>query len=702
MSAKTVLILAPTLVSVFLVQSYFWVPTFDDQVRGDPDRLTRYIESSIGDASILNPTLSADSASSEIGGLVFEGLIDRNRDLSFRGRLAESWRIFEEAYLAVDETQRFPDGTPVGAEALRRRLEGARAANHPSLRLVERIDVEPATIVVEQVEEKPAAKGEPAKTAEVTLRRPPRLKFVLREVDQDFFTKLDRLLDGYVGRLRPARGLDPALAARLKERAAELLPATEHNPVILFQLRQGVRFHDGHAFDAGDVKFTYETIVDPRNLSPRVPDFEPVKSVETEGPSAVRVTYKRLFQPGFESWGMGILPEHRLSPDALRAEARALGRDPNRFAVRDSQFNRNPIGTGPFRFVEWKTDQYIRLARNDGYWEGPPNFREYLYRIIPDPLTTELTFYAGTTDEYTAQPHQVERLRQDPRFMQFSGLALGYTYIGYNLRRTPFRDVRVRMALGMAINAQEIISYVLYGQAERTSGPYPKQTDFYDPTVQPLPYDPKGALRLLEEAGYRKNGEGWLEKDGKPLAFTLITNSGNDIRRAVMAIAQNAWRRLGIKVETLSLEWAVFISERVNKADFDALVLGWSMGLDADIYQIFHSSQTGPFQLNFVDYRNPAADELLVRIRQEYDPARQVAMARELHRLIAREQPYTFLFVGKWTALFDRKITRQVRNPDGSLRYAAIVPTKLGSPKFDFNQWIKVPRPVDTPVHAAQ
>ncbi len=128
MSAKTVLILAPTLASVFLVQSYFWVPTFDDQVRGDPDRLTRYIESSIGDASILNPALSADSASSDIEGLVFEGLIDRDRDLSYRGRLAESWRIFEVAYLAVDETQRFPDGTPVGAEALRRRLEGAEEA----------------------------------------------------------------------------------------------------------------------------------------------------------------------------------------------------------------------------------------------------------------------------------------------------------------------------------------------------------------------------------------------------------------------------------------------------------------------------------------------------------------------------------------------------------------------------------------------
>jgi ABC-type transport system substrate-binding protein len=699
-SAKTLLILAPTLVSAFLAQSYFWVPTFDDQARGDPGRLTRYIESSIGDASVLNPTLSADSASSAINGLVFEGLIDRDMDLAFRGRLAESWQISEEAYLLVDDAQRFADGTPVGAESLRRRLEAARAAGHPSLRLVERVDLEPAASVTARLEATPGAAGQPART--LTLRRPPRLKFTLREVDQDFFTGLDGLLGGYVGRIRPARWLEPGAAEALRGRAAELLPATEHNPVIVFRLRQGIRFHDGHPVDSGDVRFTYEAILDPRNLSPRVPDFEPVKTLEAPDPHTVRVTYKRLFQPGFESWGMGILPEHRLNREALRAEARALGRDPERFSLRDSGFNRRPIGTGPFRFVEWKTDQFIRLARHDAYWEGPANFQEYLFRIIPDPLTTELTFYAGTTDEYAAQPHQVARLREDPRFMQFSGLALGYTYIGYNLRRAPFRDARVRTALGMAVNTQEIIDYVLYGQAERTTGPYPKQTDFYDRTVPPLPYDPAGALRLLEEAGYRKNREGWLEKDGKPLAFTLITNSGNEIRKAVMVVAQNAWRRLGIKVETLALEWAVFINERVNKNDFDALVLGWSMGLDADIFQIFHSSQTGPFQLNFVGYQNPAADALMLRIRQEYAPSRQAAMARELHRLIAADQPYTFLFVGKWTALYDRKIARQIREPDGTLRTAAIEPTKLGSPKFHFTQWIKLPRPADPPVHATR
>ncbi|MFQ5804721.1 MAG: ABC transporter substrate-binding protein, partial [Candidatus Methylomirabilales bacterium] len=377
-------------------------------------------------------------------------------------------------------------------------------------------------------------------------------------------------------------------------------------------------------------------------------------------------------------------------------EAIGASRDPESFSVRDSQFNRAPIGTGPFRFAEWKTDQFIRLKRFENYWEGIPNLHEYLFRIIPDLLTAELTFYAGTSDAYGAQPHQVERLKHDPRFQNFSRLGLGYTYIGYNMRRPIFQDVRVRKALGMAINVQEIIDYVLYGQAERTTGPYPKQTEFYDPTVESLPYDPEGALRLLAEAGWIRNAEGWLEKDGQPLAFTLITNLGNEVRKAVMVVAQNAWRRLGIKVETLIMEWAVFINERVDKGDFDALILGWSMGLDADLYQIFHSSQTGHFQLNFVGYANPEADELMIRIRREYNHERQVALAHRLHRIIAQDQPYTFLFVGKGLTLLDRKLVRMVRDADGTVRHLPIVPDKLGGIRFHFNQWVKTPQPVLT------
>ncbi len=156
-------------------------------------------------------------------------------------------------------------------------------------------------------------------------------------------------------------------------------------------------------------------------------------------------------------------------------------------------------------------------------------------------------------------------------------------------------------------------------------------------------------------------------------------------------MAQDAWKRIGIDVSTDLLEWSVFIQERVNKMDFDALILGWQMGIEPDLYQIWHSSQTGPHQLNFVGFENPAADELIVRIRQEYNREKQVKYCRRLHEIIAAEQPYTFLFVGRWTAVLDKRIVIGRTGPDGEVRYERITPTKTGNYTFHFNKWIKLP-----------
>ncbi len=326
-----------------------------------------------------------------------------------------------------------------------------------------------------------------------------------------------------------------------------------------------------------------------------------------------------------------------------------------------------------------------------GTGKGGSNYKQYRYRVIPDLLTQEMEFYAGTVDAYAVRPHQVERLKHDPTYQSFSGLSFGYTYIGYNMRREPFKDPRVRRALGMAIDVDKIIKYVLFGQGERITGPFVKQTDYYNHQIQPIPYDPQGALKLLEEAGWRRNQEGWLEKDGKRLQFTLITNSGNDLRKAILAIAQDEWKQIGIDVRTDLLEWAVFIQERVDKADFDALVLGWSMGIEPDLYQIWHSSQTNPHQLNFVGFKNEEADDLIVKIRQEYDHDRQVDYCHRLHEIIAREQPYTFLYVGKWTAILDKRIVIMERDAAGNAIYKKITPTKTGNYTFYFNKWIKLP-----------
>jgi ABC-type transport system substrate-binding protein len=301
-----------------------------------------------------------------------------------------------------------------------------------------------------------------------------------------------------------------------------------------------------------------------------------------------------------------------------------------------------------------------------------------------------MEFYAGTIDSYGVRPHQVERLKHDPAYQSFSGLSFGYTYIGYNMRREPFNDPRVRRALGMAIDADEIIKYVLYGQGERITGPFVKQTDYYNQTIKPLHYDPDGALSLLEEVGWRRNREGWLEKDGKRLQFTLITNSGNPLREEVLAIAQDAWKKIGIDVRTDRVEWSVFIQERVDKADFDAIILGWSMGIEPDLYQIWHSSQTNPHQLNFVAFKNSEADDLIVKIRREYNHKRQVAFCHRLHQIIAQEQPYTFLYVGKWTAVLDKRIVIKKTDAEGNVIYEKIKPTKTGDFRFYFNKWTKL------------
>jgi ABC-type transport system substrate-binding protein len=710
MTVKRLLILVPCLIVVILLQSYFWVPTYEEQTRGNPQRLNTFITASIGDASLLNPVLSAESASSQIETLVFEGLLDRDENLNFRGRVARKWEIYEEAYFYVNESFDIPGRGRAGAEEVAALIRDAKqkgadleTALRASLARVKNVETMPprsydATIPAD-VKGEQTAGGVGLK---VHVSAPARIKLTLEEVDQDLFENLASLLGKrYFESFRPERYVKPETDVdpqKLSAMAGIVLPVVEHNPVLVFHLRPGVKFHDGHEVEARDVRFTYEAIMNPQNLSPRVSDYEPVKSVEVIDPLTVRITYKRLYSPAISSWAMGILPEHWLNPDALKKEAVRAGKDPNAFSMRQSSFNRKPLGCGPFRFEQWKSDQYIRLNRFEQYWEGPPNYHQYAFRVIPDLLTQEMEFYAGTLDSYGVQPHQVQRLEADPRFQSFSGLSFGYTYIGYNMRRKPFDDLRVRKALGMAIDVDKIIEFVLYGQGERITGPFVKQTDYYNHAIRPVPYDPEAATRLLREAGWVRNREGWLEKDGKILQFTLITNSGNDLRKAVLAIAQDAWKQIGIDVRTDLLEWSVFIQERVMKGDFDAVVLGWQMGIEPDLYQIWHSSQSHPYQLNFVGFKNEAADDLIVKIRREYDHQKQVAYCHELHEIIAREQPYTFLYVGKWTAVLDKRIVIRERDKAGHVVYKKITPTKTGDYTFYFNKWIKLPEaPVFNP-----
>ncbi|MBT5027095.1 MAG: peptide ABC transporter substrate-binding protein, partial [Nitrospina sp.] len=351
MIVKKILIYFPIALSLFLLQSFFWVPTYDKQAVGNPTRLVKYVQGSSGDAQILNPTLSADTSSSSINDLVFDGLIDLDQNLKYRPRLAESWTQFEEAILTLNTAAFLPGGSIVQTvqdwpDTLLTALQDNKAWTK-NLRAIEVIPgkTEQGEVVLPPVN----SKDKPEKIP-YTVHQPPRLKFTLEKIDQDFFVPIKKWLGEDYFTAFPyekfIRAKDPAKQAALQSRYEEILPITEHNPVITFDLRKDVAFHDGHPFDSGDVLFTYKSIMDPKGTSPRKSDYEPVKDAEVLGPYKIRFTYKRLFSPAIGSWAMGILPEHLLNRERLLAEASERGREPEAFTLRDSNFGRHPIGTG--------------------------------------------------------------------------------------------------------------------------------------------------------------------------------------------------------------------------------------------------------------------------------------------------------------------------------------------------------------------
>lgn len=402
---------------------------------------------------------------------------------------------------------------------------------------------------------------------------------------------------------------------------------------LVFRLRRGVMWQDGREFTASDVLFTYEKLRDPSVATPYSGDFERVERLEVLDPYTVRITYKEPFAPALESWGMGIIPRHLLE-----------GQDLN-----TTEFNRKPIGLGPYRMQEWVTGQRVVLVANDSYFEGAPKIRKYTYRVIPDTATMFLELRASSLDYMGLTPIQYNRQTDTPffrdRFNKFTYPAFGYTYLGYNLKDARFQDRRVRQALTYAIDKGAIITGVLLGLGRPATGPYPPESWAYDHDVKPYPHDPKKARQLLAEAGWRDtDGDGVLDKDGRPFAFTLLTNQGNDERRKTAEIIQQNLAEVGVKIKIRILEWQAFLHDFIDTRRFEAIILGWSLGQDPDHFDIWHSSKTKEGEFNFVTFQNRRVDALLDRGRRTCNREARRDIYQEVHRILAEEQPYTFLY----------------------------------------------------------
>lgn len=452
----------------------------------------------------------------------------------------------------------------------------------------------------------------------------------------------------------------------------ETLPFAKENCGFEFHLREGVTWHDGEPFTGHDVVFSFETIMNPAVESQHLRSiYGEIDLCETnEAGDIVRFHYHQPYYEALSvvagensmSGASYFLPRHVFDPGQYGGDETAFAEAFNNHPFKDS-----PFYTGPYRFVEYRRGESLVIRRNEGYWKnklpggaiprwtkGQPWLDEIRWILYREASTVIRDLAAGRIDgDLDVEPSTwVQAETNTPDFLEkmIRARRTGflYTYIGWNLEREIFADPDVRRALAMLIPRREIAENVHYGLAFPVDGPFYYNSPAYNHDVEPITHDPRAAMRLLGRAGWRdRTGDGIREKEinGRmvQLEFEYAIHNARDYHQKIADIIKESLEQAGIRVNINRSDWAIFL-RKAREKNFDAIRLAWAASMDPDPFVNWHSSQAESGGNNTVSYRNAEVDELTVRLRRTMEPEKRWEMARDIHRIIARDQPYCFLF----------------------------------------------------------
>ncbi|MDQ3605598.1 MAG: ABC transporter substrate-binding protein [Gemmatimonadota bacterium] len=406
---------------------------------------------------------------------------------------------------------------------------------------------------------------------------------------------------------------------------------------LRFRLRSDLLWSDGTPITAHDVVWTYRTVADPRAASAYQSVTAQLDSVAAENDSTVVFHFQRRYPEMLFDTGVNIAPRHIFegtAPAQLRTHR----------SITDPA-DGNLVVSGPFQIGSWQQGRQITLVRNPRF-RVQPYLDAIVIRVIPEPTTRLVELQTGGVDMvHNVVYDQIPQLRArapDVRFERQEKRSV--EYIAYNPRTVAaFADPEVRRALGLAIDVQGILRALQMEEwAVPAGGPYPPIfRDLYDPErMAPLPHDPEQARRILEAKGWRdSDGDGILERGGRPLRFTLLTNAGNQRRADVSQILQQQWRQIGADVRLQQLETNTFFT-RLYGRNFEAALGGWGVELSPDLTSMWGKDAA----FNVVGYENPEATALMEQALAQPTRERALPFWQSAAERIVADQPYTWLY----------------------------------------------------------
>ena len=490
------------------------------------------------------------------------------------------------------------------------------------------------------------------------------------------------VMDNYTLQLRPQ------LALEMPEISEDKLQYT-------FKLRQDVYFQDGTPLTGHDVVFSLKALRNPFTDAASLRNYfiNLAKAELVDGdPYTVRFTCSDIyFKHTLFIGGLQIYPKHYYDPDGIMdqytfAELNTLleqtaDQDNEVFADlpaykfaeywNSKDLGRHPLGSGPYKLTEWRTDDRLVLELDHNYWgfkAGMSNrgyTEKQIHKTVKDFDAALIGLKAGDIDVIRSLPqdkyqHQTNSKKFTENYNKELFYIPSYGYIGWNARNPLFSSKMVRRAMTHLCNRDQLIESLYYGNAMvATSNVYYKRPEFNN-SLEPWPYNPDLAREILASEGWTDtDGDGILDKvvNGEKVKFefTFMTNNGNEIRKQTGLIMAEELRKVGIQSGVQTLEWSVYLNT-VRDQQFDAIILGWVMPITGtDPYQIFHSSQSHDRGSNYVSFINERADELIELNRREFDEQKRTEYMLEFQEILHEEQPYTFTYIPTSNIIYHKR-----------------------------------------------